>query len=68
MEKEKVAKSKPGTQPAHPTPGASRTPSGVGHGQNFKLHLKKAMQGPEWTHIKLKNLGPDVGKKYEPPI
>ena len=33
----------------------------------MKLHLKKSAQGPDWTHIELKDLGPDIGQHYEPP-
>ena len=60
LEEEKVAKSK---QPTPTTPSSSRIPSGVGRGQNLKLHLKKATQGPRWTHVEPKDLGPDVRKK-----
>ena len=67
LQEEQKSKSKPGTQPASSTPSTSRTPSGLGHSQTLKLHLKKATQGVGWTHIKLKDQGLDAGKKYKPP-
>ena len=67
LEKEKAAKSKSGKQLTPATPGSSKTLSGIGRGQDPKLHLKKATQRLGWTHVEPKDLGPDVGKKYEPP-
>ena len=63
VEKEKVAKSKPGTPPAPSTPGTKT----LGHGQTLKIHIKKATQGPGWRHVKPKDKGLDVGQKHEPP-
>ena len=31
------------------------------------LHLKKATQGEGWSHVELKDLGPDVGCLYQTP-
>ena len=61
-QKDKTAKEKRGAQQAHliPKHHDSRTPSGVGCGQTIKLHLKKAIQGPGWTHVESKDPGPDV--------
>ena len=61
LEKEKAAKSKSGKQPGF------KTLTGIGCGQTLKLHLKKATQGPGWSHVEPKDPGPDVGKKYELP-
>ena len=61
LEKEKMAKSKSGKQPG------SKTLTGIGCSQTLKLHLKKATQGLGWSHVEPKDLGLDVGKKYEPP-
>ena len=41
--------------------------SRIGHSQNLKLHLKRAMPGEGWSHVEPKDPGPDVGQKYEPP-
>ena len=61
-----AAKTKLGTQLAPSTPDGSRTSCRLGCSQTLKLHLKKAIQGPSWTHVKPKDQGPDVGKIYEP--
>ena len=33
----------------------------------MKLHLKRATQGEGWSHVKPKDLGPDVGRPYQTP-
>ena len=33
----------------------------------MKLHLKRATQGEGWSHVKLKDSGPDVGRPYQTP-
>ena len=33
----------------------------------MKLHLKRATQGEGWSHVELKDLGPDVGCPYQTP-
>ena len=33
----------------------------------MKLHLKRATQGEGWSHVELKDLGPDVGRPYQTP-
>ena len=33
----------------------------------MKLHLKRATQGEGWSHVKPKDLGPDVGRPYQIP-
>ena len=48
-------------------PGGSKTVTGLGQGQDLKLHLRRSMPGEDWSHVQLKDAGPDVGKKYELP-
>ena len=33
----------------------------------LKLRLKKATQGEGWTHVELKDMGPDIGHPYQTP-
>ena len=33
----------------------------------MKLHLKRATQGEGWSHVELKDSGPDVGRPYQTP-
>ena len=57
--KSKAPKEKPGTSPSLASkPPGSKT---LGCGQTIKLHLKKSIQGPGWTHVPPKDMGPDVG-------
>ena len=48
-------------------PGGSKTVTGLGRGQDLKLHLRRSMPGEDWSHVQPKDAGLDVGKKYEPP-
>ena len=69
LQKDKAAKEKPSAQSAHLMPkhhGCS-TLSRMGHGQTLKLHLEKAVQGPNWTRVEPKDPGPDVWQWCEPP-
>ena len=45
----------------------SKTITGLSRGQDLKLHLRRSTPGDGRSHIQPKDLGPDVGKKYEPP-
>ena len=40
-------------------PSRSKT---LGCGETIKIHLKKAVQGLDWTHVPPKDPGPDVRK------
>ena len=33
----------------------------------MKLHLRRSTPGEGWSHMQLKDVGPDVRKRYEPP-
>ena len=48
-------------------PGGSKTVTRLGQGQDLKLHWRRSMLGEGWSHMQLKDAGPDVGKRYEPP-
>ena len=45
---------------------ASKSTTGLRRGQNLKLHLKRGM-GDDRSQVPPKDLGPDVGKKYDMP-
>ena len=53
----------PGPKPISPPPGLTK----AGQGDVLKLHLKRATQGEGWSHVELKDLGPDVGCPYQTP-
>ena len=46
-------------------PGSSKTVTGIGRSQSLKLHLNRSTPGAGRSHAEPKDLGPDVGKKYE---
>ena len=55
--------STPSTKPASSPPGLTK----AGWGDILKIRLKKATQGDGWTHMELKDLGPDIGCPYQTP-
>ena len=57
--KSKAPKKKPGT--SHSPASKSPRLKTLGRGESIKLHIKKAIQGPGWNHVQLKDTGPDVG-------
>ena len=65
QEKKKASQEKLGPKPSPaPKPSGSKT---LGRGETIKLHLKKAVQGPGWTHVPPKDPDPNIGKPYQPP-
>ena len=53
----------PGPKPVTSPPGLTK----AGRGDILKLHLKRATQGEGWSHVELKDSGPDVGHLYQTP-
>ena len=53
----------PGPKPITSPPRLTK----AGRGDVLKLHLKRATQGEGWSHVELKDLGPDVGCLYQTP-
>ena len=52
-----------------PPPEGSKTITGLGCGQDLKLHLRRSTPVEDWSHLRLqpKDAGPDIGKRYEQP-
>ena len=53
----------PGPKPITSPPRLTK----VRRGDVLKLHLKRATQGEGWSHVELKDKGPDVGRPYKTP-
>ena len=53
----------PGPKPITSPPELSK----AGQGDVLKLHLRRATQGEGWSHVKPKDLGPDVGRPFQTP-
>ena len=56
--------------PTTPSPKPATSPprlTKAGRGDVLKLHLKRATPGEGWSHVELKDLGPDVGRLYQTP-
>ena len=53
----------PGPKPITSPPGLTK----AGRGDILKLHLKRATQGEDWSHVEPKDPGPDVGCPYQTP-
>ena len=64
-QEKKAPQEKLGVKPS-PAPKPSG-PKTLGCGEMIKLHLKKAVRGPGWTHVPPKDPGPNVRKPYQPP-
>ena len=62
----KAAMGKPSTPGPKPLSSPPRLTK-AGRGDSLKLRLKKSTQGPGWTHVEPKDLGPDVGRPYQTP-
>ena len=56
--------STPGPKPLSSPPGLTK----ARRGESLKLRLKRSTQGPGWTHMEPKDLGPDIGHPYQTPI
>ena len=52
-----------GHKPITSPPGLTKT----GQTEVLKLHLKREALGEGWSHVELKDLGPDVGCRYQTP-
>ena len=67
LQKDKMARGKPGAPIISPDAQTSRVQNSVRDGTWAKYHLKKAIQGLDWTHMEPKDPGPDVSQQYKLP-